>query len=384
MKIERLEYQDYEYKWKLEPIDFSPNLNLLVGVSGAGKTQIIRSIIGLKKIANGGSLNGVEWNIKFLSTDNISYEWKGQFETKKDSQILDTKSRDDEDNEFIIISESLSKASSIIVERNEKGIFFEGQKTPKLSPFQSVINLFSEEENIKIVREDIDRIISSNPVEAFEEIWRIPSSIFKKYEKSSLKEIKESELPLLVKLYLVSRYFPEIFNNIKQKFKEIFTKVEDIRIKDLKEDENIPLGFANFFKEAVIVNIKEKKIDNWIEQNYISSGMFKTLMYISELYLCPDNSVILIDEFENSLGVNCIDSVTDLILENKNLQFIITSHHPYIINNISPKYWQIVTRKGGCVTVKKAKDFHISESRQKAFIDLINVLENEEEEDIED
>ncbi|MDV2999866.1 MAG: hypothetical protein N5P05_001472 [Chroococcopsis gigantea SAG 12.99] len=51
-------------------------------------------------------------------------------------------------------------------------------------------------------------------------------------------------------------------------------------------------------------------------------------MYISQLYLAPDNSIILIDEFENSLGVNCLDSVTELVLNNNKLQFIITSHHP--------------------------------------------------------
>jgi hypothetical protein len=41
-----------------------------------------------------------------------------------------------------------------------------------------------------------------------------------------------------------------------------------------------------------------------------------------------------------------------------------------------------VTRKGSLLTVKNAKDFHIPASRQKAFIDLINVLE--EDEDLED
>lgn len=106
-------------------------------------------------------------------------------------------------------------------------------------------------------------------------------------------------------------------------------------------------------------------------------------MYISELYLSPDDCVILIDEFENSLGINCLDNVTDLILSNRKSQFIITSHHPYVINNISPAYWKIVTRKGSLVTVKDAKDFHIPDSRQKAFIDLINVLQNEEDADKE-
>jgi predicted ATPase len=127
------------------------------------------------------------------------------------------------------------------------------------------------------------------------------------------------------------------------------------------------------------VSIKEKGIDDWFTN--ISSGMLKTLMYISELYLLPENSLILIDEFENSLGINCLDSVMELIASNHSSQFMIASHHPYIINNISPANWKIVTRHGSNVIVKNAKDFHISDSRQKAFIDLINVLEDDGSED---
>ena len=165
------------------------------------------------------------------------------------------------------------------------------------------------------------------------------------------------------------------FAKIKTTFISIFNNVEDIKVETLK-DEDIPMALSRLLQEATMVSIKEKGVDKWIDN--ISSGMFKTLMYISELYLSPNDGVILIDEFENSLGVNCIEQVTELILTDRQSQFILTSHHPYIINNISPAYWKIVTRKGGLVTVKSAKDFHIPESRQKAFIDLINVLKDDE------
>jgi AAA15 family ATPase/GTPase len=106
--------------------------------------------------------------------------------------------------------------------------------------------------------------------------------------------------------------------------------------------------------------------------------MLKTLIHISELYLSPEGTVILIDEFENSLGINCIDVVTDLIRENRNIQFILTSHHPYIINNIGMEHWKIVTRKGGVVTVKDAKDLNLGKSRHQAFTQLINLEEYNE------
>ncbi|MEP0852923.1 MULTISPECIES: AAA family ATPase [Cyanophyceae] len=149
--------------------------------------------------------------------------------------------------------------------------------------------------------------------------------------------------------------------------------MEEIKL-GFNKKQNIPIDFNNFFSDFFFISIKERGIDQWIVQGEISSGMFKTLMQISELYLAPEGSVILIDEFENSLGVNCIDVLTeDLLAQNRNLQFIITSHHPYIINNIGMEHWKIVTRRGGVVTVKDAKNFNLGKSRHQAFIQLLNL-----------
>lgn len=378
MKIQKLEYRDREYDLHLEPVELSPNITLLVGVSGAGKTQIISSILSLKKIANGGSLNGVFWDLTFLTKDNISYRWKGEFENVEGLRIRINHS--EEKDNFKLISEYLYKDEEIIIERDSEKILFAGVRTPKLSPFQSIVELLNQEEDISPVQEEINKIILTNPDEAFEGIWRIPISLLAKYENCSVNDIQESNLPIFMKISLVYRYLPETFNTIKDRFMEIFNQVEDIKIESPFTDNEIPEPFTDIFRGATVVYLKEKGVFDWISQNYISSGMFKTLMYISELYLSSEGSVILIDEFENSLGVNCIDSVTNLISENKTVQFIITSHHPYIINNIGTKHWKIVTRKGNKIQVKEPEDLGISKSRHKAFIDLINVLEESSEE----
>lgn len=374
MKIKRLEYYDEEYQWKLEAVEFSPSINLLVGLSCAGKTRILQAIYSLKAIANGKSLNGVKWSIIFSTTNNIDYYWSGEFETKDSSSPIDSESN--QEDSVKIIHETLRCNEDTVIQRNDNEIIFNGKKTPKLSPFESVIELLKQEDIISPIQEELDRIILTDSEQSFDKIWRVPMSLLKKYEKSSFLTIKESDLPIPVKLAVFYRILPDEFEKIKQAFISIFDRVLDVKIGPLK-DEDIPMTLSDFFKEATIVRIKEKGVETWIQN--ISSGMFKTLMYISQLYLYPDDCVILIDEFENSLGVNCIDSVTELIVNHKKSQFIITSHHPYIINNISPVYWKIVTRQGGLVTVKTAKDFHISESRQKAFIDLINVLQDEDE-----
>ncbi len=108
----------------------------------------------------------------------------------------------------------------------------------------------------------------------------------------------------------------------------------------------------------------------------ISSGMFKTLLHLAEIKLMADGFVILIDEFENSLGVNCIDIVAeDLLKPGRNLQYIITSHHPYIINNIDMKYWKVVMRDGTKVSTKTADELKLGKSKHQAFKQLLNLEE---------
>lgn len=372
MQIKKLEYYDDEYKWKLEEVNFLPNLNLLVGVSGVGKTRILKAIYSLKSIANGASLNGVKWNVCFIADNNLEYTWRGEFETRENTISINETSEEDE--QVKLINEQLvCNNENVIIERKDSEIILNGNKTPKLSPFESVVELLKQEDQIAPVKESLDKIIVADSG-SVDRAWRLPVAIFKKFEKASLSTLQESGLPVPIKLSILYRTLPEEFNKIKEAFISVFPNVSDIKVESIKDD-NIPIGLSNFLKEANTVSIKEKGVEDWIEN--ISSGMLKTLMYISELYLAPENCIILIDEFENGLGVNCLDSVTELVLNNKKLQFIITSHHPYIINNVSPVYWKIVTRKAGLVTVKNSKDFHISESRQKAFIDLINVLEDE-------
>lgn len=384
MKIHQFEYQDHEYQWKLEPVKFLPHLNLLVGVSGVGKTEILKAIRRLNKIANGASLNGVEWNIEFSTSDHVNYHWQGRFEVHQTTKIIEQELdegeiTDSKDEGFRILSERLYRNDIIIVERDEEKIILNGKETPKLSLFKSVVYILNREDDIIPVKTELEKIIFVD-YEKIDKTWKIPISVIKQYENSSFKKLKESDLPTPVKLSIIYRYFPQEFNKIQKLFQTIFPKVIDIKIEPFKQDklEQLPTPLSDILRDAVTINIKEKRVNDWIEN--ISSGMLKTFMYISELSLSPEGAVILIDEFENSLGVNCIDSVTDLILENRDLQFFITSHHPYIINNISPAYWKIVTRTGGLVSVKNADYFHISNSRQKAFIDLINILEDDNEE----
>lgn len=384
MKLLRLSYQDLSSGLSIDSCDFFPDFNLLVGISGAGKTSILKAISNLKRIANGESINGVKWDVELLTNDHVRYHWLGEFEVRKARSLIkieeDEVNSNDGENKVSIIRETLLKDQEVLIARNQEVIEFKHSKTPKLPSYLSCIELFNQEEDVFPVRQEFNKMVF-NPLK-----FNISSStldkILRDYEYTSLSELQSSQLPISDKLLITYKKYPDTFEIIKRKFLDIFPQVEDLKIEFLEPfklgDIGMLVSLTPIFllEDLPRIQIKEKNSHVWIVEPNISSGMIKSLMFLATIKLSPDGSVILIDEFENSLGVNCLDTLTeDLLVNYRDLQFIITSHHPYIINNISPAYWKIVTRKGGVIQVHNAADFHISKTRQKAFIDLINVLE---------
>jgi predicted ATPase len=173
-------------------------------------------------------------------------------------------------------------------------------------------------------------------------------------------------------MFFIQSIYPSFFDKVKENYRNIFFDVKQIRINPEKDSNNeVWLPFE----------IQDADSEEWIPQDRMSSGMFRTLMYIIEIMTAPEGSVILIDEFENSLGINCMSEITDFILDHADgLQFIITSHHPYIINNIPWQDWQIVSRKGSHIKTQKATEISAlnTASSLDKFTQLINVLDFEE------
>ncbi|MDX9704043.1 MAG: AAA family ATPase [Candidatus Auribacterota bacterium] len=354
-------------------------LTLLVGASGVGKTQILRAIHAMKEIAEGNSLNGVEWNISFETFDKKKYNWTGAFETKDVSIFIedDDDKENDSNKPKILYEKLLLNDTEEIIDRNADKILFYGNPTIKLSPEKSAINLLKEEDSVKPAFEGLKKIQFSdqsdsvNAPKGFMVGLLNANKLSKKY--NTLKKIQESDHDITLKLFWVSKSDKKTFGIIKERFCDIFPQVEDVKVAPLDtRDKDMP----DFFKDYPFIQIKELKVDKWIEQSRISSGMFRTLLHISELYLCSEGTVFLIDEFENSLGINCINEITsDILKSRRQLQFILTSHHPYIINSISNNNWKLVTRNAGVIKTHDVAKFNIGKSKHDAFMQLIQLDE---------
>jgi ABC-type lipoprotein export system ATPase subunit len=376
MKIQKFSFSHHRENWHIDEVSFD-DFNLLVGPSGVGKTRILVALETIFSVAQGTrELDDFEWTINFFHLGK-TYSWQLKSSLVREKGVWKKESPQFEINE--------EKLVEIIHESEQIEIFYlssynsklGNQKLPKLRRTESMIILLSEEDSIAPVQQAFKQfILNEVPKNEWVKSVFIPNSDDSESDEfiPNISEFKNEFLgtPLAIKMFFIQNFYSDFFNEIEENYKNIFPDVNQIRINPEKDSNNeIWLPFE----------IQDANSEEWISQDRMSSGMFRTLMYIVEIMTTPEGSIILIDEFENSLGINCMSEVTDIILDHAaGLQFIITSHHPYIINNIPWQDWQIVSRKGNRIKTKKATEISAlnTASSLDKFTQLINVLDFEE------
>lgn len=354
MRIKSITYINHCTGWNIRDLNLG-RLTLLVGASGVGKTQILRAISNVCEIAKGESFNGVEWNVSFTNQGS-DYIWSGCFETKQNEDVPFP------DNvRYAINYEKLLRGEDEIIDRDSSRILFEGKETVKLDNTKSAVSLLASEQLVFPVRNEFAWNIYQ--IEN-EDLSISVSPVMDDSEQISIDEIYEFKfLDPIERLFLLKKRGLKEFDLIKEGFIDIFPQIEDIDFTTgrLYDDKIVP-----------ILTIKERGVERWIKNN-LSAGMLRTLRQLTTLVLAQDGNVVLIDEFENGLGVNCIDILADQINNSeKDIQYILTSHHPYIINNIPFENWRVVVRDKSDVSVMTAEELNIgTRSKHDAFMQLI-------------
>ena len=173
------------------------------------------------------------------------------------------------------------------------------------------------------------------------------------------------------KMYILQKILPNDYKKVIGFIQSAFPFIEDASLQPITQ---IMPNFQGALHTHIFC-IKERKIDKWISCHDISSGMQKLFLLILDAFLLQDSGILLIDEYENSLGISAINFLPDLIDSiSQNCQFIITSHHPYIINRIPIESWKVFHRDGMAVHITDgtALKEKYAVSRQEYFVQLIN------------
>jgi hypothetical protein len=341
--------------------------NLLVGDSATGKTRYMNGIVNF---------------FRLLVADRIMYQgdWDVDFEIlgTKYNYKLKTAINELSPNERLILFEELInlKDNISLFRRDENEIFWQGKNLPKLSSDKTCFSLLKEEDLIKPLFQNLKNIVSrkfyGDELSKNFALGALLPDIEKVLINSkNIQRLTVEEIDFHNKLNILKKIdtsgFTKVIDLIKTAFPFI-EKADVLNISQVIPAFNVPI-------QTPVFCIKEKNISKWIPCNDISSGMQKLFLLILDTYLLRDAGILFIDEYENSLGINAINFLPDLIDSiSDNCQFIITSHHAYIINTIPIEAWKVFHRKGTDVNITPGEKLRekYSKSKQEYFVQLIN------------
>ncbi|MBK9263224.1 MAG: ATP-binding protein [Polyangiaceae bacterium] len=392
MTIQAFEFEDKVREWKLERVKFGP-FNLLVGMSGVGKTLILDSLRRVSKAVIEGArrVPGCAWTME-IAIDGKRYVWSAATSRPSASvgafYMLDDMLEEDGEidasyEDICFVEESVTREDgSVLFNRCDDDLVLRDRPMPSLKKTESLISLLNEDEEIKPIFRAMRRFLVSNAHALTRTYFPYDTRRFERAESKfkTLDDLRDaSNLSVMAKMLIMQNRFPDDFKKVVSQYQAIFEQIEEVKVGKLSEFDPAAEG-PDIPAEWIAVALRERGVPRLLVHHRISSGMIRTLMHLFELALAPAGTVVLIDEFENSLGVNCLSQVTDHLLERSgDLQFLITSHHPYIINNVPIRDWLVVTRHGCTVKVLDASQLPAlnTKSHQDKFTLLTNLREYE-------
>jgi AAA domain, putative AbiEii toxin, Type IV TA system len=373
-------YEDLDAGWTLEEVRFDA-LNLLVGPSGAGKTRILEALLNVRRAAlrGAGLLPSARWRLEVEGVDRVHEDDVAKFiweaETKMTGVVGDVDPWFGDRNGHFV-SERIKGSGRLLVGRTDEEFKFDDKRLPKLTKWESAVGLLASEEALSPLYEalrllrDLKIFYSARSFQTLESAEESRQLLGGRLDLLR----RDDSLHPFTKLYVLQQDHPELFGHIADDFVDIFPTVEALKVATYSE-----LGVReDSLANHLAVGMQEEGVEGWVLHSALSSGMVKTLLFLIATALAPRGMVLLIDEIENSLGVNCLPDVARRMLKGLDrVQYIATSHHPRVINEIPFDSWKLVTRRGSKVRVVNAGDIASLEraSSLEKFTELINLPE---------
>lgn len=368
MKILEYEYEDAEAEgWKFDRVKLG-KINLFVGDSATGKSRLLNTVFHLGRFAISKEFKSGSWKVVFEHS-NVTYTW-----------TIRTENRAGAKKPGIVVSEELWKHDGEqrqqLVKRDATSFSYIDKQAPKLSQQETSISLLREEEFMRPVHTAFSsierRLFDKDALEKAAALQPVPTNVIDAMkENQDTRALFEQDMTLSANLFVLFKYHPSMYEQIIESYKRVFPFIKETRLAEYNEiAPNAPMG-----GQLPIFTIRERTTKAWIPVTQFSSGMLKVLLILTDIFILPNESVYMIDEYENSLGISAIDFFSQFVLElDKDVQFIITSHHPYIINAIPIANWYVFHRKGMNVSIKQGEELtqKYGKSKQQAFVQLIN------------
>jgi hypothetical protein len=158
---------------------------------------------------------------------------------------------------------------------------------------------------------------------------------------------------------------------VEQRFRAVFPWVEGVEVRSASEA--FP-GLPPALHGAPFAFVREHGTSEPIPASELASGMKKALLVLTDLAALPEGWLYVLDEIENSLGPGALEPMVEFLQERRDLQVLVSSHHPYLIGNVPPEQWLVFGREGLDVTIRSGAENRgrYGRSRQDWFVQLQN------------
>jgi ABC-type polar amino acid transport system ATPase subunit len=357
MKIIKFKYSDPPGQingWHFDPVQFHA-VSLIVGRSGMGKSRLLNTIENFFVRVNNlrPILGGCKWEVT-LELSSGQYEW-----------IVDMQNGE-------VTMEKFSKVNGAVIYSNINGVvIFNGDVQKHINKKSSFLEIFDSDviNEVKIgIKKFVRRNFHGPDLSAQTTSYHVGLLSDKQYQD---QVILHQGVPIIKRLMQLRNKSSVLFSKFKADVIEMLPNFTDVifSVDNSLATEGSDLTFQT-------VAFKEQGVPQYIPLRELSSGMQKVILFLTDIHTLPEGTIYLIDELENSLGDNIIDKIPHLFYSNASkMQFIITTHHPYIINSIPIEDWIIFLRKGSRVQITQGDSLGDSFklSKHDAFVKLQNI-----------
>jgi predicted ATPase len=371
--------------------DFKGNLTTLIGINGAGKSNILNAIRLLKSTRRNRYLNSKiakgqlsHSKLKFnLSIEDHNYDVKADV-------FFDTDERNQED----VYSSALSykKADSktwvdINYDLLEIVQHLQFSKRSDLSQLEHIYRRGSKMsmEDAKTAVKIVDFLsgISYYSATQFSDPSKCPVSIELEDGKFNTSHSFRSGRPhekFLFDLYTVwnerakNPTFDRYLNTVNQSGIGL---IEDIAFlnQDLPSSTYVVRSGGRVSKvdknrEIIVPSITLDGLT--LSPNQLSEGTFKTLVLV--FYILADKSdLLLIEEPEVCVHHGLLNSIIELLkVRSKNKQIIISTHSDFVLDHLSPENLLLVSKKDRMGTIAKPLSSSLSKNDYVALKEYLN------------
>lgn len=373
--INSLELTNF-FSFKEEKIDLDQNVNLLVGINGSGKSNLLKAIrllkVGVEGNANDSALRELIIS-KWGGFDNIYCKAKGEtnfkdsigIEFRFSSRVLSKygpKFRDDVIYKIIILkkastdnyflSEKIFSSNGYIYLDfyNGSGRVRERQDTGDIPSIQYDDYNPQELSLSKISEFDKDRYF---PLVALKRAIR-DIAVYNYFDTTPSSKLRTamSATSSEKKLLPDGSNLPQILNTIKisqkNSYREIQKRLQDVNEMFLGFDFNF-LGSGNFE-----LMLDENELDSSVHITHVSDGTLRYLCLLSILFNPNRGRLICIDEPEVGLHPDMIFNISRSINEaSSDTTFLIASHSENVLNGFNVENIRVFEKDDNNATIVK-------------------------------